>query len=213
MKKTLGFILLIISIFMFSSCSVKINTPEVPKTFTQNAVVTSGDFSYECEICKKEGSVSITVKNTNALGLVMTYDGKNVSFKYSTYSYDISGENFEKENAAIIIYDVISALSNDDTKLHIIDGGVKYEGKTNFGEFILVQNDNSTLKSLAFKNSDFKIVFKKKNNPICYSQIGFNFFRNVFLVFKAVHWSRNFAAAVNKLRRRFSIYFHNRAAS
>ena len=98
MKKTLGFILLIISIFMFSSCSVKINTPEVPKAFTQNAVVTSGDFSYECEICKKEGSVSITVKNTNALGLVMTYDGKNVSFKYSTYSYDISGENFEKEN-------------------------------------------------------------------------------------------------------------------
>ena len=47
---------------MFSSCSVKINTPEVPKAFTQNAVVTSGDFSYECEICKKEGSVSITVK-------------------------------------------------------------------------------------------------------------------------------------------------------
>ena len=110
MKKTLGFILLIISIFMFSSCSVKINSPEVPKAFTQNAVVTSGDFSYECEICKKEGSVSITVKNTNALGLVMTYDGKNVNFKYSTYSYDISGENFEKENAAIIIYDVISAL-------------------------------------------------------------------------------------------------------
>ena len=126
MKKTLGFILLIISILMFSSCSVKMNTPEVPKAFTQNAVVTSGDFSYECEICKKEGSVSITVKNTNALGLVMTYDGKKVSFKYSTYSYDISGENFEKENAAIIIYDVISALSNDDTKLHIIDGGVKY---------------------------------------------------------------------------------------
>ena len=160
MKKTLGFILLIILIFMFGSCSVKINTPEVPKAFTQNAVVTSGDFSYECEICKKEGSVSITVKKTKALGLVMTYDGKNVSFKYSTYSYDILGENFEKENAAIIIYDVISALSNDNTKLHIIDGGLKYEGKTNFGEFILVQNDNSTLKSLAFKNSDFKIVFK-----------------------------------------------------
>ena len=73
------------------------------------------------------------------MNIITSYDGKNVNFKYSTYSYDISGENFEKENAAIIIYDVISALSNDDTKLHIIDGGVKYEGKTNFGEFILVQ--------------------------------------------------------------------------
>ena len=45
-----------------------------------------------------------------------------------------------------------------EAELHSIS--VKYEGKTNFGEFILVQNDNSTLKSLAFKNSDFKIVFK-----------------------------------------------------
>ena len=123
MKKTLGFILLIISIFMFSSCSVKINTPEVPKAFTQNAVVTSGDFSYECEICKKEGSVSITVKNTNALGLVMTYDGKNVSFKYSTYSYDISGENFEKENnnsrntaTKILCNKTYSGLSQQDDK-------------------------------------------------------------------------------------------------
>ncbi len=43
----------------------------------------------------------------------------------------------KKKMRAIIIYDVISALSNDNTKLHIIDGGVKYEGKTNFGEFLL----------------------------------------------------------------------------
>ena len=44
--------------------------------------------------------------------------------------------------------------------MHIIDGGVKYEGKTDFGSFILIQNDNGTLKSLVFKNNDFKIDFK-----------------------------------------------------
>lgn len=137
----------------------KINTPEIPQSFNQNAVVTSGDFSFECEICKNWESVSVKVKNTNALGLVMTYDGKNVNFKYNDYLQDILGENFEKGNTAIIVYDVINALKNEDTQKHIIDGGVKYEGKTNFGEFVLVQNDNSTLKSLAFKNSDYKIIF------------------------------------------------------
>ena len=138
----------------------KINTPEIPQSFNQNAVVTSGDFSFECEICKNEESVSVTDKNTNALGLVMTYDGENVNFKYNDYSQNILGENFEKGNTAIIVYDVMNALCDENTKKHIIDGGVKYEGKTNFGEFILVQNDNSTLKSLAFKNSDYKIAFK-----------------------------------------------------
>jgi hypothetical protein len=133
---------------------------KIAAAFNQNAVVTSGDFSFECEICKNEEIVSVKVKNTNALGLIMIYDGNTVNFKYDEYSKKISGENFEKGNTAIIIYDVINALENEETQKHIIDGGVKYEGKTNFGEFVLVQNDNSTLKSLSFKNSDYRIDFK-----------------------------------------------------
>ena len=160
MKKIFSLFFLVILSISFSSCKAKINTPEIPQSFNQNAVVTSGDFSFECEICKNEKSVSVKVKNTNALGLVMIYDGENVNFKYNDYSQNISGENFEKGNTVIIIYDVINALENEETQKHIIDGGVKYEGKTSYGEFILVQNDNSTLKSLAFKNSDYRIAFK-----------------------------------------------------
>ena len=142
MKKIISLLLVSLFIFTFSSCTIKINTPEIPQSFNQNAVVTSGDFSFECEICKNEEIVSVKVKNTNALGLIMMYDGNTVNFKYDEYSKKISGENFEKGNTAII------------------NGGVKYEGKTNFGEFVLVQNDNSTLKSLSFKNSDYRIDFK-----------------------------------------------------
>ena len=72
-------------IFTFSSCTIKINTPEIPQSFNQNAVVTSGDFSFECEICKNEEIVSVKVKNTNALGLIMIYDGNTVNFKYDEY--------------------------------------------------------------------------------------------------------------------------------
>lgn len=38
---------------MFGSCSVKINTPEVPKAFTQNAVVTSGIFHMNVKFVKR----------------------------------------------------------------------------------------------------------------------------------------------------------------
>ncbi len=36
------------------SCNMKINTPKMPSTFNQNAVVTLGDFSFDYEICKDE---------------------------------------------------------------------------------------------------------------------------------------------------------------
>ena len=113
-------------VFTFSSCTIKINTHEIPQSYNQNAVVTSGDFSFECEICKNEEIVSVKVKNTNALGLIMIYDGKNVNFKYDKYSKKISGEYFEKENTAIIMYLLLTALENEETQKHIIDGGVKY---------------------------------------------------------------------------------------
>ena len=82
MKKIISLLLVSLFIFTFSSCTIKINTPEIPQSFNQNAVVTSGDFSFECEICKNEEIVSVKVKNTNALGLIMIYDGNTVNFKY-----------------------------------------------------------------------------------------------------------------------------------
>ncbi len=161
MKKIATYSLIIFLCFIFlCSCQAKIKSPKVPSTFNQNAVVTLGDFSFECEICKDESSVSTKINNTNALGLVMTYDGNNVNFSYNDFSYDINGENFEKANVSIIIYDVINALENEDTQKHIIDNGVKYEGKTSFGSFVLIQNNNGTLKSLSFKDSEFRVEFR-----------------------------------------------------
>ena len=121
------------------------------KLYEEQSVYYGRPFTSAAYSFKKGTRVNISLTDTNSSNTYAYYRLKVITK---------NPENFEKENAAIIIYDVISALSNDNTKLHIIDGGVKYEGKTNFGEFILVQNDNSTLKSLAFKNSDFKIVFK-----------------------------------------------------
>lgn len=107
-----------------------------------------------------ENIVSLTVLSTQAEGLSFTYNGNELSFSYDGFDLALNGKAFEKSNTAIIIYDVCSALMSADTPdVSRLEGGFKYQGKTPFGEFILIQNENSTLKSLSFKHSDYVIKF------------------------------------------------------
>ncbi|MGN0521579.1 MAG: hypothetical protein ACI4IQ_02950 [Eubacterium sp.] len=158
MKKALP---LIFVFLLFAGCQIKDYTPEMPVTFKQNVTVTSGDFSYDCEICKNESNVCVTVLSTSAKGLVMTYDGTILNFNYSDFSYDIDGRNFEKTNPAIAVYEVFDYINNTaELNAKKIDGGFKYEGSVSLGDFILIQNDDNTLKSLTFRATDYQIMFK-----------------------------------------------------
>lgn len=142
-------------------CRIKNYTPEIPVTFTDNVTVVSGDFSYQCEICKNETGVTVTVLSTKAQGLVMTYDGKNLNFNYDDFSYAVDGTNFEKSNPAIVIYEVFYYINTSETlKAKKIEGGYRYEGNISFGDFILTQNDDNTFKSLVFRGIDYVIEFE-----------------------------------------------------
>lgn len=159
MKKVIPFLLILSTLFL-SGCKVKNYTPEIPVTFDQNVIVTLGDFSYDCKICKTEKNVSVTVDSTAAKGLIMTYDGKNLNFSFADFAYDINGTNFEKRNPAIVIYEVFDYInSTEQLNAKKIDGGFKYEGKISLGDFILIQNEDNSLKDLTFRNMDYKIEF------------------------------------------------------
>lgn len=159
MKKTAPIVLMILMLFL-SACKVKDYTPEIPLAFENNAKVTSGDFSYDCKICKSEDSVTVTVDSTAAKGLSMSYNGKDVSFSFADFSYDINGKNFEKRNAAIVIYEVFDYInSTEQLNAKKIEGGFKYEGRISLGDFILIQNDDNSFKSLTMRNIDYKIEF------------------------------------------------------
>lgn len=145
---------------LFTGCEVKEYTPEIPAAFTQRAKVMSGDFVFECEICKTEDKVITTVSNTSASGMVMTYDGSALNFYYGDYSYDIDGSGFERSNISIVIYeafDSLASLSQPNAKK--IENGYQYYGKASLGDFILVQNENNTLRSLSIKGANLEIEF------------------------------------------------------
>lgn len=153
---------LLLIFLLLSGCKVKNYTPEIPVTLEQNVRVTSGGFSYDCKICKTESDVSVTVNSTAAQGLTMVYDGSNLNFSFSDFSYGLNGKNFEKKNPAIVIYEVFDYINTtEQLNAKKIDGGFKYEGKISLGDFILIQNEDNSLSELTMRNIDYKIEFIK----------------------------------------------------
>lgn len=147
-------------LLLLTGCEVKEYTPEIPDAFTQKAKVMSGDFSFECEICKKVGEVITTVTSTSAEGMVMTYDGFVLNFNYGEYSCDIDGDGFERSNISIVIYEVFDSLiSLSQPNAKKIENGYQYYGKTSLGDFVLIQNENNTLRSLSIKSANLEIEF------------------------------------------------------
>lgn len=153
-------IFLVFTLLIFSGCKVKNYTPELPAAFTCDAVVSSGDFSFDCEICKTDEDVSVLVLSTSAKSMKMTCSGKELNFIYDDYSYTVNTLNFEKTNAAIVVYQVFDYLNTtEQISVKKIDGGYKYEGKISAGDFILIQNDDNSLKEITMKSFDYSIKF------------------------------------------------------
>lgn len=149
-------------ILLFAGCQIKNYTPEIPSAFDLNATVNSGDFSYTCRICKSKDSVDVLVTSTSAQNMLMRYDGQNLTFKYEDFSYGINSENFERNNAAIVVYEVFAYINNTpELNAQKIEGGFKYEGSISSGDFIMIQNDDNSLDSISFRKSDLSIVFEQ----------------------------------------------------
>ncbi len=145
--------------FLFCGCKIKTYTPELTD-FKQNASVSLGDFSYTCEICKNNGVVSVTATSTNAKDMCISYDGKMVSFVYCDMKCEFGGKEVEYTNPAVAIFNVFDYLENsDELNVSKTENGFKYEGKTNLGDFILLQNDDNSYKSLVFKDANINIDF------------------------------------------------------
>ena len=62
----------VLLLLALGGCATKQYTPDVTADFEQSAVVTAGDFSYHCKICRTDGTVTVTVGDTAARGMVMT---------------------------------------------------------------------------------------------------------------------------------------------
>ena len=155
MKKTIPLVLIML---IFSACNMRTYTPVINEDIKLSAIYKTGDFSFSCDIVKQGDNVSIIPTSTRAKGMVISCNGKEVTFKRNKLikTYDIS--ELDKTNPAIILYQVFSSLDTADVKL--IENAFTYTGSCSLGKYILKQNKNNELLSLSLPSANIEIDFQ-----------------------------------------------------
>lgn len=163
MKRFLVLFSALALLFGLAGCQTKQYTPDVTSDFVQKAVVTTGDFSYQCKISRIGGAVTVEVNSTSAKGLTMTCDGKTVRYSYADMEYEAQIGDLEPTNPAIAVFRVFDCLQNTQSvSAKKTDNGYKYEGTVPAGKFILYQAEDNSYDSLHFLNTDILIEFEKE---------------------------------------------------
>lgn len=158
MKKS---ILVLFIALVFAGCQAKSYNPVIDSSFCYDAVFTTGDFSFSATVEKSEnGVITVTVNDTLAKGLVICYNGKDITFTKNALTYTLDATDIDKTNPAIIIFDVFSALgSADNFTVQKTKNGFKYTGKTPVCQFVFIQNDDNSFNSILIPDMDVTIEF------------------------------------------------------
>lgn len=157
MKKS---ILVLFIALVFTGCQAKSYNPVIDTSFCYDAIFTTGDFSFSATIEKVDDTVKIIVNDTLAKGLIIAYNGTEITFTKDKLTYTLEADNIDKTNPAIIIFDVFESLQNlADITVQKTDNGFKYIGKTSVCQFVLIQNDDNTYRTLQIPDMDVTIEF------------------------------------------------------
>jgi len=155
MKKLIPFVLVLL---LFSGCKMRNYTPVINEDYKLSAIYKTGDFSFSCDIEKKGETVFVTPTSTRAKGLVISCNGKEVTFKRNKLIKTFDIYELDKTNPAIIFYQVFASLP--DAEVHLIDGVFTYTGNCSLGKYILKQSKKNELLSLEIPQSDIYITFQ-----------------------------------------------------
>ena len=77
----------------------------------------------------------MTVNNTNAAGLTLSCDGRQVTFSKGAMLHSEDKENIDPSNPALLLWEIFTALENGGTKCSL-------------GNFEIAYDDNGTIKSI-----------------------------------------------------------------
>ena len=107
--------------------------PEKPPVKTADtsfdAVYKTGDFSFNCTVKWQNKTAFVTVNSTNAEGLTMSCDGREVTFSRGNMIKRENKENVDATNPARLLWEIFTALEN---------GG----DKCSLGAFAVEKNDD-----------------------------------------------------------------------
>ena len=160
MKKIIP--LFVLLVLLFCACT-RANSPALKTSFSQNAVVESGDFSYNAEIKFDNNTVYITPTSSNAAGLTVSSDGQNVNFSFRDMSDSCEYSSVSDYNTAKILYCVFCNTYNAQVKR--AGDNTLFLGKTDVGNY----------ETLVKRCKGVLIKLKKEKGPLGLSFFAFNY--------------------------------------
>ena len=156
MKKIIA--VLMLTVLLFAGCRIKTYNPDIGD-FEQSASVTVRENSYTCDISRIDNVVTVTATSSNAIGLTIIYDGNSATFKYFDLEYEITSDKIDDTNLAKAIYDAFEVITTVPDNASKTADGFRYDGKTDLGNFTILQYDDYSFKSIDFKEANINVVF------------------------------------------------------
>lgn len=156
MKKLISFSMCLVFLLLCGCSTVK-STVELKPKYSQTATVKMGEYSYSANVKFDGKSVYITPTSTNASGMTISCNGKDVAFSRRDMLTKADKSKVSPYNPAVIIYDVITSSSASVPKKE--GGNYTFSGKTSVGDYTLMMNESSDLLSLQIPTADFYVEF------------------------------------------------------
>ena len=127
---------------LLCGCSTVKSTVELKPKYSQTATVKIGDYSYSANVKFDGKSVYITPTSTNASGMTISCNGKEVAFSRRDMLTKADKSKVSAYNPAVLF-----------------DNAYVFDGKTSVGNYTLTVNHSSELVSLNIPDADFSIEF------------------------------------------------------
>lgn len=152
---------LIIPLFLcvlLCSCSVSTKTPVINNSFSKQAVIKAGEFSYDARISCENNTVYINVCSSNATGMTMSCSSNELVYSYKDMTKSIMKSDAGYYNPSVVIYDTLNSLSS--SRIEKNENNYLYFGKIQAGDYVLKTDEKGNILSLVVENAQILIDFE-----------------------------------------------------
>ena len=160
MKKASA-VLLVLFMVLLIGCGKKAEISPIVNGISFTAEIKYNGKNYSVDtVTSKEGEMSAVVKKPESLaGMKISFDGETVKTEYLGLCYEQNINDVKQNNAALVLFDVLSAVNNGENAVKSDSGNYTLKKKKNGIEYELTVSPTGLPVSLVFPDNDITVEF------------------------------------------------------
>ena len=159
LHKIMVICLMLAAVWGLSACTAALSLPPLPESFSGNARHTFGEDAFNCTVAREDSTVTVTVTDTLAEGLLMACDGEEVTFCYDGMQRSAALDSIDVTNPARLWWEVLAEVYGGTAAPQQQDGLTVYGGTCAAGAFTLSQNSDGSWNTLKVPAAGITVIF------------------------------------------------------